>query len=557
MNDQSLIDDDQCVASVAETVPLAQPRQDTRQQHREPAPQQQGEQQYEQQSGAKDNSEGSNARADVRQFVTFAVGNEVFGVDMAPVKEIIRLPEVVHVPLAPDALLGLSNLRGKILPIVSLSRIFGLPDRAADDASRAVVIDLGQPLGFVVDRVASVIGVDVRQIEDAAAISTSVRTDLLSGLLKDVGGHAMIMVLDFARLVASEFAEVGQASASTRAALEAQTPEEPQQQASDELQLVSFMVAGQEYAVAIEDVQEIVQMPPAIVQVPRAESHVLGIMTLRQRLLPLVSLRRMFGLPARSDDENSRIAVIAPSAQQAGAGVAVGVVMDSVNEVLRVPLSTVEVVPPMLAREQGMADIARICRLDGGKRLVSVINAATLLRQPAIEEIVEEHKVMQEHSAQQVAADDEEQVVVFHFGEEEFGVPIDSVQEIVRVPEQLTHVPRAPAFVEGVINLRGAVLPVIDLRTRLGLPRVPRCDRQRIMVFLIDRICTGFIVDSVAEVLKIDKRVIGPAPCLSSAQVNLLARMANIEQHKRMIQLVEPRHLVGSDELALLAGMEP
>jgi len=144
---------------------------------------------------------------------------------------------------------------------------------------------------------------------------------------------------------------------------------------------------------------------------------------------------------------------------------------------------------------------------------------------------------------------------VFRFGEEEFGVPIDSVQEIVRVPEQLTHVPRAPTFVEGVINLRGAVLPVIDLRMRLGLPRVERSDRQRIMVFLIDQVCTGFIVDSVAEVLKIERRAIGPAPSLSSQQVRLLSRMANIEKQKRMIQLVEPRYLVEGEELALLAGM--
>jgi purine-binding chemotaxis protein CheW len=149
-------------------------------------------------SGAADDDLPSPAAGDteLRQFVTFTVGDEVFGVDMAPVQEIIRVPEVVHVPLAPQALLGLANLRGKVLPIVSLSRIFGLPDRPADDASRAVVIDLGQPLGFVVDHVASVVGVDLRQIEDVACIASSVRTELLSGLIKDVGGHPMIMVLD-------------------------------------------------------------------------------------------------------------------------------------------------------------------------------------------------------------------------------------------------------------------------------------------------------------------------------------------------------------------------
>ena len=83
------------------------------------------------------------------------------------------------------------------------------------------------------------------------------------------------------------------------------------------------------------------------------------------------------------------------------------------------------------------------------------------------------------------------------------------------MPEQLIRVPKAPSFVEGVINLRGTVLPVIDLRLRLGLKQVERTDRQRIMVFLISDVRTGFIVDQVAEVLKIPKAAIEPAPQLS------------------------------------------
>ncbi|WP_323143482.1 chemotaxis protein CheW [Massilia phyllosphaerae] len=496
------------------------------------------------------------ADSEVRQFVTFVAGNQVFAVDMAPVQEIIRVPDVVRVPLAPPTLDGLANLRGKVLPIISLRRIFGYPERPADDASRAVVIDLGQPLGFVVDRVASVVGVDVRQIEDAAGVSTTVRSELLRGLLKDVGGHAMIMVLDFERLIAAEFAQAARAvrSAAVAGLNAGAAASADDAAAADELQLVSFEVAGQEYAVAIENVQEIVQMPDEIVEVPHAEGHVLGVMTLRQRLLPLVSLRRMFALPERAADEQSRIVVVAIG------GAAVGVVMDSVNEVLRVPLSGAEPVPPLLAREPGMADIARICRLDGGKRLVSIIDAASMFRQEAIREVLENQHMrtqMEEDAGNgRTGSDDEEQLVVFRLGQEEFGVPIDSVQEIVRVPEQLTQVPRAPAFVEGVINLRGAVLPVVDLRRRLGLPHAERSDRQRIMVFVIDGVRTGFIVDSVAEVLKVERRAIEPAPCLSAEQSRLLARMANLEKQKRMIQLLDPRHLIAEGDLAQLAGIE-
>lgn len=188
--------------------------------------------------------------SDVRQFVTFVAGDEVFAVDMAPVQEIIRVPEVVRVPLAPYTLVGLANLRGKVLPIISLRRIFGFEEQDYDDATRAVVIDIGQPLGFVVDRVASVIGVETGKIESVVSIRSTVNTDLLSGLIKDVGGHAMIMILDFATLIDREFAQIAALAenAAMTGSLAAEAGEG--EESTDELQLVSFGVAEQEYAIA-------------------------------------------------------------------------------------------------------------------------------------------------------------------------------------------------------------------------------------------------------------------------------------------------------------------
>ncbi|MBV5317687.1 MAG: chemotaxis protein CheW [Desulfobulbaceae bacterium] len=500
--------------------------------------------------------EVGSQESDTRQFVTFIAGEEVFAVDMAPVQEIIRVPEVVRVPLAPPTLEGLANLRGKVLPIISLRRIFGFDEIEYNDATRAIVIDIGQPLGFVVDRVASVVGVEPGKIEGVESIRSTVNTELLSGLIKDVGGHAMIMVLDFAKLIAQEFAEI--AAIDKKIGANADRDESTaadDEAASDELQLVSFEVADQEYAMAIEDVQEIVQIPEDIISVPHSESHVVGIMTLRNRLLPLVNLRRMFALPSRENDDHSRIVVVSLGSAS------VGVVMDSVNEVLRVAKADVDAVPGLLARDGDLADITDICRLDKGKRLVSIISAENLFRHSAVKEAMttvetlqnDNHKISE--ALDEATSDDDEQVVVFRLDKEEFGVPIDSVQEIVRVPEELTHVPKAPPFVEGVINLRGSVLPVIDLRRRLGMPAIERSDGQRVMVFLISGMRTGFIVDSVAEVLKIHKSAIEPSPHLSSEQTKLLARMANLEKQKRMVQLIEPAHLIEGSDMAQLSQL--
>ena len=413
-----------------------------------------------------------------QQFITFTTGNDAFAVGMSMVQEIIRVPEFVRVPLAPATLKGLANLRGKVLPIISLRGLFGFEEREYDDSTRVVVVDVGQPLGFIVDRVTSVVEVNQDQIEDVGSIASTVDTKLLSGLIKNVNGTSMIMMLNFAKLIEREFSQI---AATTRGATLGggfmASDEGVMQELNDELRLVSFHVNGQEYGVTIDDVQEIVQIPESITQVPHAENHVLGIMTLRNRMLPLVSLRRLFALPEGKLDEKSRIVVLVYK------GSSVGLAVDGVNEVLRVNKANVDPLPPLLAREQDLGDIAEICRLEDGKRLVSIITVHNLFGHSAIkqalktvDEVKDEDVDGNGSTAEVQGMDDDEQVVVFRLEKEEFGVPIANVEEIVRVPEQLTRVPKAPSFVEGVINLRGTVLPVLDLRLRLGMPQVQRSE---------------------------------------------------------------------------------
>jgi len=94
------------------------------------------------------------AASDARQFVIFHVKDEMFAVPLAEVKEIIRMPDVVRMPLSPASLEGLANLRGTVLPVVSLRSVFGFEQIDHDDTTRVVVLDQGRPIGLVVDRMA-------------------------------------------------------------------------------------------------------------------------------------------------------------------------------------------------------------------------------------------------------------------------------------------------------------------------------------------------------------------------------------------------------------------
>lgn len=103
------------------------------------------------------------------------------------------------------------------------------------------------------------------------------------------------------------------------------------------------------------------------------------------------------------------------------------------------------------------------------------------------------------------------QVVSFELGTEEYAVDILEVQEIIRMVE-ITSVPKAPHYVEGVINLRGKVIPIVDLRSRFGLSGAEGTKDTRIVVVDVSRIILGFIVDSVSEVLRIPSSLIESPP---------------------------------------------
>ena len=501
------------------------------------------------------------------QFVTFSVAGEMFAVPMGPVQEIIRVPEVARLPLAPATLNGLSNLRGRVLPIISLRKLFGCEERDHDDSSRALVINLGQPLGFVVDKVSSVISVEEGQVESAQSIQSIVAADFLTGVIKRPGSDGrqeMLLTLDFASLVEGQFSHMGRQGSderAERAGSGASDEADDDAVASDELRLVSFSVAEQEYAIDIAAVQEIVQVPERVTAVPNTPHHVLGVISLRQRLLPLVSLRSLFGLIDEGMSEHHRIVVIAlPNGHQ------VGLVTDAVKEVLSVPMNQADPMPGILASDHRMDEFSRICRLEDGKRLVSIIDTDHLLGMSEIRAAAQvgvnagavsasEEQDMKDDADELLSDDDDIQAVIFRLGAEEFGVPIMSVQEIVRVPEVLTRVPKTPHFVEGVINLRGTVLPVIDQRKRLGLDAIERHEGQRIMVYLLGGLRTGFIVDSVAEVLRIPKHNITQAPEMSTEQSLLISQVAKLDNDKRLVMLIEPRHLLEGREMSAMSDL--
>jgi len=145
------------------------------------------------------------------------------------------------------------------------------------------------------------------------------------------------------------------------------------------------------------------------------------------------------------------------------------------------------------------------------------------------------------------------QLVTFSIGEEEFGVDILKVQEIIRTME-ITKVPKAPNFVEGVINLRGKVIPIIDLRRRFGLSSKEHDKHTRIIVIEINNMIVGFVVDSVSEVLRIPASTVEPPPAVvAGMESEYISGVGKLQD--RLLILLDLDRLLSNEDLDVIGQM--
>jgi len=144
----------------------------------------------------------------------------------------------------------------------------------------------------------------------------------------------------------------------------------------------------------------------------------------------------------------------------------------------------------------------------------------------------------------------EEQLVVFNVGDEVYGVDTSQVQEIIRM-QSITHVPGAPEFVEGVINLRGRIIPVIDLHQRFGLEGAQLSKASRIVVVETDGQVVGMVVDAVSEVLRIPVDCVEPpSPIVTGLDSEYIRGIAKLEG--RLIILLQIDKVLTSEQRAIL-----
>jgi purine-binding chemotaxis protein CheW len=477
--------------------------------------------------------------AGLDNLLVFQLAGEQFGLRLEVVAEIIRPPVLAHMPLVPPSLLGLANLRGIVMPVVSLRALRNLPDIAADKSTRVIVLRGDNPVGFVVDGIRGLLAVATDRLERDA---TGIHCDgsvLLGDVIKGAEGESPINLLDPPHVLQGQFVRLGVSS--RPAEIQAASAKSPAAgtQAKELISLLSFCLGDQEYALPIDRVREIIPLPAHVSELPRPENAVLGVVTLRDSLL---------GLPT-GDRQGPRGKVVVMSI---GEG-AVGIVIDATREILRIDPDLIDPAPTLLTRGDGDAEITSICRLDGGRRLVALLSPDRLFRSELVQRILSEQGGSDPALQPETNTMADEQFIIFRLGDQDYGIPIAAVSEIARPPQHITRLPKSPAFIDGVMNLRGSVVPIVDLRRRFDLNSKEQLGSSRILILGIGGVTAGFLVDSVSRILKVSGDAICPAPELSPEQMRLISRLVNVEASGQLILLVDPAQLLDQVEADLLA----
>jgi purine-binding chemotaxis protein CheW len=488
-----------------------------------------------------------DVRSEAR-FLTFEIDERLYALGAEEVAEVIRMPALARVPQAPPSLLGLGNLRGRVAPIASLRALLG-GDPARDDLNgRALVLTGPASVAISIDTAPTLVSAE-RVQTDGAEVAAREGERLLG--VFDVGDR-VARVLDIKALIAAAFVPRAASQSETRRTGGAAKSAERRNTTEEDQKVISFVVAGQEFALELDAVREVILTPDSVASIPHSEELVLGVTAYRDTLLPLLSLRGLLGLSGAAQSERSKVVV-----SHIG-GALVGLVADQARAIVSVPEGEADPPPSVLAARAGAESrIKAIYRGDGGRRLISILAPDQLFREDVMQRLNNARGTRVDAGSETTSEELRDQFLVFRLGEDEFALPIDAVIEVARLPERITKVPRTPDFLEGVISFRGDILPVVDQRRRFDMPVREGDEGRRIIIVRSERHRAALIVDAVSEVLSNPRGAIDAAPDLTGHQTRLVQGVINLESAGRMVMVLDPVELLSRAERGLLDAFDP
>jgi len=476
-------------------------------------------------------------------YAFFILDGREFGIEVKYVRETINwYSKLTQMPCSMDALDGLINLRGSIIPIINLRTRFHLNALPLNADNRIAITHFdGYLFGLRFDEISEVIRI---RKSDIKSVETSDDDPEMcnQGVLSLDGGTRIVQILDLKRLfkkynlpqVANDFDE-------TRAIFR------PKKQD------ITFVLDGQEYAIDVHAIREIIK-PPKISRKVLVDPAIRGVIDLRGELINIVDLRVYFKLSEKEITHDSRIIVLQGEINS-------GILVDSVKEVIHYEENQIMPIPVF---EHGQASFAGIVDCGDSRNIIKLsvdhlFDSVLLIQLKGNTELHTDYvETTSEHdqSSAENCEDITDRVLISFRLDEDYAFDIGLFREIINYPVGIVRIPGLEAYHEGILNLRNSAIPIINLRRYYGMDDFTDVKDSKVIILNLHGKMLGIMVDDIIEIVKPARLKVDRLPNLVAAERGQLSGHHIKEAYRFQTDGAEEKILLIYDVEKLLSDIE-
>ncbi len=485
--------------------------------------------------------------ANIKKFLTFYIADSIYAFELDFIREVIDVPEITEIPLTEPYIRGIANLRGNVITIFDLKKkLFNNYTEFSNNSKIVIVNFKDYTIGFLIDKISEVYPVSDEDISFPDNIE-GIDKKLIEGVF-EISKNAIVRILSLKELIDNieknaKFIDT-QKDYFNQEDEDIRKTEEVQKDYGEKL--LVFRLNEQSYGIEIRFIQEIIRLT-RINEIPGTSEEILGLFELRNNVLPLVDLKTLLGIDSEFvldsdvelEDRQEKIIIFKFK------NLTVGLLVDKIENVIT-PLKH-EILPtPQTFDDITQKHLKSIYNISDDN-ICFILDEEKIISEEELKEIKDEIKSDEKKEIKM--EEDLQNIAIFKISDEEFAIDINEIIEINRIPE-ITHIPDAPSFIEGIINLRGDVVTLLNLRQRLGLEKKEFNELDRIILVDIEGTKIGLIVDGVKEIKSIPKRYFQQVPKFLKTTIarDFIKNIINIEEQKRLITLINTQNLLTIDE---------
>lgn len=439
-------------------------------------------------------------------FGTFYLNEVEFALPIDQIQEVVNYPEkITPMPLNNNFLLGIFNLRGTVIPIISLKKLLNFKDEEDVDLTEhkvAIINFNGSRIGYVFDSTSEILRVSDSEL-DYVNFENKASNDVVKGIIHLDQGKRIIQIIDPAKMLNLE---------NIPGIVQAQNTYEHISKRRQLKKAISFTVSKMNFCFDILSVREILKYEKADDSYFKSDIS-LGIINLRGQCIPIVDYVKLIDPSAlTSITEDSRVIIVKAE------NIHVGLLVDAIANIFSYDADEVNNVPLVEKSKRSMIKGAVAYPELGDLFLV---DEEKIFTQDEMQEITKGHKNLYKSIEEKNIKKSVRKASYITFRVQQmFGVPIGEVREIINVPDDIAMAPGVSGAIEGVFNLRGKLVTVINTRKIYKLEEAQRQTQNKILIFEIKNELMGLVVDSVESIENINEESKIPVPSLLTKKIH-------------------------------------